>query len=241
MSGPLGDRLIVALDVDSLSQARHFVRLLKKETSLYKVGSILFTAAGPDVIRMIHDEGGRVFLDLKYHDIPNTVAKACEAAARLGVFMVDVHTSGNTEMMTAASEALKPFGKKRPYLVGVTVLTSDHGGPSVKQEVFKRTKLALKSGLDGVVCSVWETAYLREKIKKDFIIVNPGIRLPQMGARGRAVSPSTLAQDLALPVQANDQKRVATPKAALKAGASFVVMGRPILESPDPLAILRQI
>ncbi len=246
MPGTLEDRLIVALDVGSLSDARRFVKLLKKEISLYKVGSILFTAGGPDVVRMIHDEGGRVFLDLKYHDIPNTVAKACEAAARLGVFMLDVHTSGNPEMMTAASEAVKSFGKKRPCLVGVTVLTSDQNNASVKKEVLKRTQTALESGLDGVVCSAWETAYLRKQIKRDFIIVNPGIRFSdtrQMGDRGRAatISPSNLAQDLASPVRAKDQKRVATPEAALSAGASFIVIGRPILESPDPRGVLRRI
>ncbi|QQR81967.1 MAG: orotidine 5'-phosphate decarboxylase [Deltaproteobacteria bacterium] len=122
------------------------------------------------MIKMIHDEGGKVFLDLKYHDIPNTVAKACEAAAKLGVYLVDIHTSGGSEMMLRAAEAVQSFGKKRPQLIGVTVLTSDENKKSVKNEVLKRTQLALESGLDGIVCSPWETAFLRSKIKKILLL-----------------------------------------------------------------------
>lgn len=214
-------KVILALDVASFREAKSYVKKLKKHLQVFKVGSYLFTLCGPDIVKMIHDEGGDVFLDLKYHDIPNTVAKACEAAAKLGVFLVDVHTSGGEEMMVRASEAVKSFGKKRPALIGVTVLTSDQNKKSVKNEVLKRTQLALKCGLDGVVCSPWESSYLRQKIKKDFIIVNPGIRFPSS--------------------KKDDQKRIATPQDALKAGASFLVIGRPLLEAKDPQSLLLSI
>ncbi len=216
-------KVIVALDVGTLKEAHRFVKLLKKDISLYKVGSLLFTAAGPDVIGMIHNEGGRVFLDLKYHDIPHTVAKACEAAAKLGVFMVDVHTSGGVEMMRDSSRVVKSFGEKRPHLIGVTVLTSDQNNASVKKEVLKRTQLALESGLDGVVCSAWETAYLRKQIKRDFIIINPGIRFRERKLRD------------------DDQIRIVTPETAFTAGASFIVIGRPILEVKNPLQAVQNL
>lgn len=213
--------IILALDVPSFREAKSFVKKFKKDLKIFKVGSYLFTSCGPDIIKMIHDEGGKVFLDLKYHDIPNTVAKACEAAAKLGVYLVDIHTSGGSEMMLRAAEAVQSFGKKRPQLIGVTVLTSDENKKSVKNEVLKRTQLALESGLDGIVCSPWETAFLRSKIKKDFVIVNPGIRF--------------------LDSDKDDQKRVATPEKALSFGASFLVIGRPLLQAKDPQSLLRSI
>ncbi len=223
-------KIILALDVPSFREARSFVKKFKRELDLFKVGSYLFTSCGPDVVRMIHDEGGRVFLDLKYHDIPNTVATACEAAARLGVFLVDIHTSGGAEMMARASEAVGSFGKKRPLLIGVTVLTSDQNKSSVRGEVLKRTRLALANRLDGVVCSPQETAFLRSRIKSDFLIVNPGIRF---SSNDKEAAKRKKGKD--------DQKRVSTPEMALKSGASYLVIGRPLLEAQDSKALLRSI
>lgn len=216
-------KVIVALDVKTLKEAHHFVKLLKKETSLYKVGSLLFTAAGPDVVRMIHDEGGRVFLDLKYHDIPHTVGKACEVAAKLGVFMVDLHACGGKEMIQSAVQAVKSGGRKRPLLIGVTVLTSD---PKTKNLLSQVTRLALEgqaAGLDGVVCSPEEITKVRQACGKKFLIVTPGIR--QVGDRGRK----------------DDQRRVATAKEAFRRGSDYIVVGRPILEAKDPLRTVQSL
>jgi orotidine-5'-phosphate decarboxylase len=214
------DKLIVALDVDSFKEARRFVRLLKKEVRIYKVGSILFTAAGPDLVKMIRDEGGKVFLDLKYHDIPNTVAKACEAAAGLGLFMLDLHASGGREMLRAARAAVKKGGRS-PLLVGVTVLTSREG-EGISREVVRLAVECRKAGLDGVVCSPREIEAVRVRCGKNFVIVTPGIR-PAGSSR----------QD--------DQRRVATPSQAIRRGADYLVIGRPILASPRPREVVQSI
>lgn len=214
------DRLILALDVDSLEEAHQFVRLLKKDVSLYKVGSALFTAAGPSAVKMIHDEGGRVFLDLKFHDIPNTVAKSCEAASRLGVFMLNVHASGGPEMLRAAAAAVKK-SKSLPLLIGVTVLTSDASAGKVSSEVVRLAVLSQESGLSGVVCSAQEAEAVRKKCGKDFVIVTPGIR-PTGFPKG-------------------DQRRDATPSEAIQNGADYIVVGRPILEARDPITAAREI
>ncbi len=208
-------RLIVALDVGSLTEARRAVRLLKRHVSLFKVGLELFTSVGPDVVSMIHDEGGRVFLDLKFHDIPNTVARACESAARLKVFMMNVHATGGSEMMKAAAQALR-FGKgKKPILLGVTVLTSDARKKNTSQEVVRLAREAKASGLGGVVCSAEEAAQVRKACGKNFVIVTPGIR--PAGS------------------DAGDQRRIVTPSDALRNGADFIVVGRPILKAGDPV------
>lgn len=211
----LRTKLIVALDVDTIVQARKLVNELYPPVGIFKVGSQLFTAAGPRVIEYIRNKGAEVFLDLKFHDIPNTVARAVRQAVRLEIKMLTVHISGGKEMLSAAVQAAKAEAKflrrRRPLLIGVTVLTSREAGPA---DVLKLAKAGLAAGLDGVVCSAREVRLLRKTIKKKFIIVTPGIR------------PKTAPGD--------DQKRTATAKEALTAGSDFLVVGRPILEAGDP-------
>jgi len=213
----MSERLILALDVDSLHEAGRLVRLFRDKVSLFKVGLNLFTSVGPDVVRMIQDEGGRVFLDLKFHDIPNTVAQACESAARLQVFMMNVHTRGGEEMMKAAAKAV---GGKT-LVLGVTVLTSDPKGSATESEVVRLAETAHASGLGGVVCSAQEAQAVRAACGKDFVIVTPGIR-PAGSALG-------------------DQKRVMTPRQAIAAGSDYLVVGRPILEADNPIQVLDSI
>ncbi|MFA5361690.1 MAG: orotidine-5'-phosphate decarboxylase [Candidatus Omnitrophota bacterium] len=211
----LRTKLIVALDVDTIVQARKLVNELYPPVGIFKVGSQLFTAAGPRVIEYIRNKGAEVFLELKFHDIPNTVARAVRQAVRLEIKMLTVHISGGKEMLSAAVQAAKAEAKflrrRRPLLIGVTVLTSREAGPA---DVLKLAKAGLAAGLDGVVCSAREVRLLRKTIKKKFIIVTPGIR------------PKTAPGD--------DQKRTATAKEALTAGSDFLVVGRPILEAGDP-------
>ncbi len=209
--------IILALDVDTIESAADFVDKLYPKIKIFKVGSYLFTAYGPQIIEMLRQRGAEVFLDLKYFDIPNTVAQAVSAAVRQKVKMLTLHISGGKEMIEAAvdaagtqAEALK---LARPLLIGVTVLTSQKAGQS---EVLKLARLGLACGLDGVVCSVAEAAVLRSKIKKSFVIVTPGIRADNS------------AKD--------DQKRTATAGQAVKAGSNFLVIGRPILKADNPIA-----
>ena len=215
------ERLIVALDVPDAPAARALVERLAGRVGLFKVGSQLFTAAGPDLVREIVARGERVFLDLKYHDIPNTVAGAVAAASRLGVALVDVHGLGGGAMMEAAAGAR---ADDRTRLLAITVLTShDEGtlaaiglaGP-IAEAVPRLARLAAASGMDGVVASPQEVALIRAACGPGFLIVTPGIR-PAGAARG-------------------DQARLATPAAALAAGADYLVVGRPITEAPDPAA-----
>lgn len=215
------DRLILALDVPHLKEARRFVRLLKKGISLFKIGLELFSAEGPSVVKMVHDEGGRVFLDLKFHDIPNTVERACGVVADLGVFMLNVHASGGVEMMKAAARAVRSYKGRKPILLGVTVLTSDAKKVGTSREVVRLAREARASGLNGVVCSALEAAKVRKICGRKFVIVTPGIR-PSGSDRG-------------------DQKRVATPAWALQSGADYLVVGRPILQSPDPQRTVSEI
>jgi len=215
------DRLIVALDVPDRKEAQRVVRLLQKQVSLFKVGLELFTAEGPDVVSMIHDEGGRVFLDLKFHDIPNTVARACASAARLGVFMMNVHARGGREMMKAASQAVRSSKGTKPILLGVTVLTSDPKKSQTSRDVARLARDAKASGLNGIVCSPQEAASARKACGKQFVIVTPGIR-PAGAERG-------------------DQRRVTTPSRALRNGSDYLVVGRPILQSQDPQAAVSEI
>lgn len=209
-------KIILALDVDTFDKAKYFVDKLYPQIKIFKVGSLLFTACGPRVVEFINAKGAGVFLDLKFFDIPNTAANAVQQAVRLKVKMLTLHISGGRAMLEAAVNSAKLESKSlkisRPLLLGVTVLTSQEANPD---EVLKLAKLGLECGLDGVVCAVKEAAFLRKRIKSKFYIVTPGIR------------PDEKKED--------DQKRTATVTQAIKAGSDFLVIGRPILEAPDPL------
>ena len=213
------ERLIVALDSPDAGHARALVDHLAGAVGMFKVGSQLFTAAGPELVRELVARGERVFLDLKYHDIPNTVARAVREASRLGVSLVDVHALGGRSMLEAAAAALPPEGLR---LLAITILTShdeqslDAVGmkPPLPESVRRLASLARQSGADGVVCSPWETSLIREACGPGFLIVTPGIR--PAGA------------------QHNDQARAATPREAVRAGADYLVVGRPITEASDP-------
>ncbi len=200
-------KLIVALDVDSYDQAARLVEELKEVVEIFKVGSQLFTRVGPQIVEFINRQERRCFLDLKFHDIPNTVAKAVEAAAALRVFLLTVHAAGGEEMLRAAVG-------KGPLVVGVTVLTSVAG--NVEQEVVQRAKLAKSCGLAGVVASAREIKPLRQALGNEFLIITPGIR-PAWATVG-------------------DQKRVMTPAEAVAAGTDFIVVGRPIVAAENPKA-----
>ncbi|MGE5308001.1 MAG: orotidine-5'-phosphate decarboxylase [Deltaproteobacteria bacterium] len=209
--------LIVALDVDTLKKAEEMVDRLVPSVKMFKIGSQLFTAYGPEAVRMVVRKGGSVFLDLKFHDIPNTVRNAVAAGTQQGVFMMTVHASGGSEMLRAAAEGAAQKAKElkitRPLIVGVTVLTSGDA-PDAGQKVLALAKAAEEAGIDGIVCSVHETASVRRERRQNFVIVNPGIR-PAGAEKG-------------------DQKRVATPQEAARAGATYIVVGRPVLEAGDP-------
>ena len=222
------EKLIVALDVKSLAEAKEIIRKLSPAVRIFKVGMGLFTLCGPDAVALVHDSGAKVFLDLKFHDIPNTVAHAVRSAAKLGVFMVNIHALGGSEMMMRAVEAARE-SEKKPKLLGVTVLTSmDQSSigeigieKKIEEEVVSLARLGKESGLDGVIASPNETGLIRKNLGKDFIIVTPGIR-PAGAEKG-------------------DQKRVMTPKAAVTAGADYIVVGRPIIETKDPLGAAKKI
>jgi orotidine-5'-phosphate decarboxylase len=221
-------RILVALDYPDAESARRVVARLSPDLCRLKVGKELFVAAGPDFVRELVALGYAVFLDLKFHDIPNTVAQACKAAARLGVWMVNVHASGGPRMLAAAREALEGL-ERRPLLIAVTVLTSmgaDELGAigvaaSPEQHVLRLARLSAEAGLDGVVCSAQEASILRQAMGPDFCLVTPGIR-----PAGSEVG---------------DQTRILTPIQALRAGADYLVIGRPITQAPDPVATLQQI
>ncbi|OIO38727.1 MAG: orotidine 5'-phosphate decarboxylase [Candidatus Omnitrophica bacterium CG1_02_49_10] len=204
------DRLIVALDVASFKEAKRLVDKLYPAVKIFKVGSQLFTACGTDIIKYVNKKGAKVFLDLKYHDIPNTVKNAVASALEHNIFMLTVHVSGGTDMMKAAVAAKKK--RRYPIIVGVTVLTSKSASGA---KVLECVKEAAKAGLDGVVCSPLEAGEVRRKSKRGFVIVTPGIRLAGSGK--------------------DDQRRTASPEAAIKAGADYIVVGRPIVEAKDPL------
>jgi orotidine-5'-phosphate decarboxylase len=224
----MSSRLIIALDFPSAEQALAFAASLDPAQCKLKVGFELFVAAGPEFVRQLTQRGFDVFLDLKFHDIPNTVASACKAAASLGVWMVNVHASGGAKMMAAAQDTLQGFANP-PKLIAVTVLTSmdkaQLAGTGVAAEPAEQVRhlaqLAASSGLDGVVCSAQEAVMLRQILGDDFLLVTPGIR-PTGSAQG-------------------DQSRVMTPAQARAAGVSYVVVGRPITQASDPLAVIAQI
>jgi orotidine-5'-phosphate decarboxylase len=221
------DRLIVALDVSSATEARAIVQAVGESARFYKVGKQLFTAEGPQVVRDLVCSGRKVFLDLKYHDIPNTVAGAVGVAARLGVSMLTVHASGGETMLRAAVEAAA--GRPELSVLAVTVLTSmdqhdlEQVGVqgTVLDQVLRLGALAISQGCAGVVASAHEAAALRKEMGKDFLIVTPGVR-PAGTAKG-------------------DQARVVTPTEAIAAGATHIVVGRPITDAPDPAKAARDI
>ena len=222
--------LIVALDVSDAATAFALADKLRGVVGAYKIGSRLFTAEGPAFVRHMVEQGDRVFLDLKYHDIPTTVAGAVSAAARLGVWMLTIHASGGVAMMKAAqyaADAAKVFARPRPIIVGITVLTSlDESGlmeigvqGPVENQVVRLARQAEASGLDGVVSSPLEIAAIRRTVGSSFLIVTPGIRdLPPEGGSH------------------DDQSRTMTARQALAAGASYIVVGRPIISATDPRA-----
>jgi orotidine-5'-phosphate decarboxylase len=215
------DRLIVALDVADAAAARHLVDALAGRVGMFKVGSQLFTACGPELVRELVGRGEKVFLDLKYHDIPNTVAGAVSAACRLGVSLLSVHALGGRAMLEAAAAALPAMGVR---LLAITILTSHDEaeleavglGGGVADSVQRLARLARSARLDGVVASPQELELIRKACGDDLLIVTPGIR------------PAGAARD--------DQARLATPRAAVAAGADHIVVGRPITEAPDPAA-----
>ena len=238
-------QLVVALDVNTLEEARRLIDALSPAVDIFKVGSHLFTSCGPVAVRFIQARGKKVFLDLKYHDIPNTVANAVRVAVNLSsavhtelkgmstssgekdpsIFMYTLHTAGGLEMLKTAVEAGTQEAERidvtKPLSLGITVLTSQEKGDNIHELVLERALLARKAGLDGVVSSCEEVELIRREMGEDFIIVTPGIR-PQGSQKG-------------------DQKRVATPQKAVSLGSDFLVVGRPIVQSPNPLAAAQEI
>lgn len=221
----LDKSIVVALDFDNRTQTLELVERLDPQRCRLKIGKELFTSEGPQLVEAVQNKGFDVFLDLKFHDIPNTCAKAVAAAANLGVWMVNVHASGGERMMMAAKEALDKFQQK-PLLIGVTVLTSmeqaDLAGIGLdvapQDQVKRLAQLTKSSGLDGVVCSAQEAVMLKELCGQAFKLVTPGIR-PSFAAQG-------------------DQRRVMTPKQAIEAGVDYMVIGRPITQANDPIEAL---
>jgi len=218
------EKIIFALDVKGLEDISRYAGILSGKVGMFKIGKELFTSCGPEAVKMVQDQGGSVFLDLKYHDIPNTVAQAMVAASRMGVQLVNLHALGGFEMMkSAADEVRREMGEQRPKLLAVTILTSstadtlqqvgiDH---PVEDMVVRLARLAQDAGMDGVVASPLEIELIRQACGPEFLIVTPGVR-PAFAA-------------------ADDQKRIMTPAEAVRAGADYLVIGRPIAKAPDPV------
>jgi orotidine-5'-phosphate decarboxylase len=229
MSFENSKKVLIALDYEDQETALAFVKQLSPDTCRLKVGKEMFTYFGPEFVKELIELGFDVFLDLKFHDIPNTVAKAVTAAAKMGVWMVNVHASGGFEMMTKAKVALEPFGDKAPILIAVTVLTSmDESelkrlgiNKSPQEQVIYLAKLAKEAGLDGVVCSAKEASVLKAELGEHFKLVTPGIR-PEGSDAG-------------------DQKRIMTPKQAIEAGSDYLVVGRPITKASNPVKVLQDV
>jgi orotidine-5'-phosphate decarboxylase len=223
-----GSRIIVALDFADVSQALEFAARLHPGACRLKIGKELFTRGGPALVEKLLDQGFHLFLDLKFHDIPHTVAQACKAAAELGVWMINVHTLGGRKMLEAAREAIASTAQ-RPLLIGVTLLTSMEDSDlreigiadTVEDQAVRLAGLAHQTGLDGVVCSAHEARSLRARYGPEFCLVTPGIR-----PAGAAVQ---------------DQRRVMTPTQAMQAGVDYLVIGRPITQAADPRQALQAI
>lgn len=227
-------KIIVPLDVETSDQARQIVRELKGFVGGFKIGLQLFTAAGPSFVRELTDKGIRIFLDLKFHDIPNTVSRASLEVARLGVWMFNIHSLGGAEMMKKTARDLKEFCFRekiqKPKIIGVTILTSSNQGTlneiglekDLAKQVLSLAQLTAKCGLDGVVASPLETRQIRKTVEsKDFLIVTPGIR-PEFATK-------------------DDQKRVMTPAQAVSVGSDYLVIGRPITKSKDRRKAVKRI
>lgn len=222
-------KIIVALDYEKESDALALVDQIDPSLCRLKVGKEMFTTLGMNFVKQLHQRNFDVFLDLKYHDIPNTVARAVRSAADLGVWMVDLHASGGLRMMEEAKRILEPYGKDAPLLIAVTVLTSMEDldllqigiNASPREQVLRLAHLTQRAGLDGVVCSPQEVEILRNACGEDFKLVTPGIR----------------------PIGADfgDQRRVMTPTAAIRAGSDYLVIGRPITKADNPVEVLRSI
>ena len=217
------EKILLVMDVSSREEAMKLVRPLYEHVGMFKVGTQLFTAEGPSLVREIVDLGGKVFLDLKFHDIPNTVSRGVLEAAKLGVSLMTIHAAGGRVMMeTVAKQLQDKFGERKPMVVAVTVLTSLNDAELVEvgiarpmaQQVVAMAKLAEECGMAGVVCSPQEIQLVRRAAGPDFKIVTPGIRMPGQSA--------------------NDQQRLATPREALTAGADYIVVGRAVTAAPDP-------
>ncbi|WP_099330503.1 orotidine-5'-phosphate decarboxylase [Erwinia amylovora] len=225
----IGSPIVVALDYADRNRALAFVDQIEPGSCRLKVGKEMFTLYGPQLVRDLQQRGFEIFLDLKFHDIPNTTARAVAAAANLGVWMVNVHASGGARMMNAAREALLPFAKDAPLLIAVTVLTSmeasDLAGLGIAlspaEQAERLARLTQQCDLDGVVCSAHEASRFKQALGPDFRLVTPGIR-PQGSDVG-------------------DQRRIMTPQQAQQAGVDYMVIGRPITQSADPAAALRTI
>lgn len=226
MSDP---KVVVALDYANETEALRFVDRISPQSCRLKVGKEMFTLFGPAFVRTLQQRGFDIFLDLKFHDIPNTVAKAVSAAAEMGVWMVNVHASGGPRMMTAARDALQVYGAQRPLLIAVTVLTSMEQDEltaigvqrPLEEQVLQLATLTQQCGLDGVVCSAREAAVLKQTLGAAFQLVTPGIR-PANAELG-------------------DQRRVLTPVDAVRQGSDYLVIGRPITQAADPAAVLAEI
>ncbi|EGU35418.1 orotidine-5'-phosphate decarboxylase [Vibrio scophthalmi] len=225
----IDQKVIVALDYDNQADAFAFVDRIDPASCRLKVGKEMFTLFGPDFVKELHKRGFSVFLDLKFHDIPNTCSKAVRAAAEMGVWMVNVHASGGERMMAASREILGPYGKDRPLLIGVTVLTSmeqsDLAGIGLdmapKDQVIRLASLTKNAGLDGVVCSAHESSMLKAELGQEFKLITPGIR-PAGSEQG-------------------DQRRIMTPVEAIQAGSDYLVIGRPITQAINPAQVLAEI
>lgn len=220
------NRIIIPLDMEYTS-AVSIADKLDPNICRLKVGNQLFTSSGPKIVKMLHDKGFEIFLDLKFHDIPNTVYESVRSAANLGVWMINVHASGGSKMLDASKKALEGFDKP-PLLVGVTILTSiseeiltEIGFNNLDKQVMRLTKLAQRSGLDGVVCAASDASKVKQTCGESFLTVTPGIR----------------PKDADL----NDQSRTSTPKEAIANGSDFLVIGRPITGSEDPTNALENI
>jgi len=222
-------KVVIALDYDNKQQALAFIEQLDPSSCRLKIGKEMFTHFGPEFVKLIVAKGFDVFLDLKFHDIPNTVAKAVKAAADLGVWMVNVHASGGKRMMEAAKAILEPYGDKAPLLIAVTVLTSMDQSDLTElginltpaEQVKRLAVLTQAAGLDGVVCSSHEAHELKTLLGASFKLITPGIRPANSDA--------------------GDQRRIKTPKEAMQSGSDYLVIGRPITQAKDPVAVLNEI